>query len=342
MSTINRFSSRRQRLDHAFLRDRLQGAKSYKRIAGYFRSSIFELVGEAVIGIPQVQIICNSELDIGDVTVSKYARDRFLKERWNQVDCEMEALLHRDRYRYLYDLLTSGSIEIRVVPKDRVFIHGKAGVIEAADGTKTSFLGSTNETRSAFAHNYEILWEDPSPEGVAWVEEEFDALWPDAYPLPDAIVEEVKRITQRREIRFPEVAPTDLPAAALAESPIYRGGEQLQPWQRSFVTLFLQHRETYGKARLLLADEVGVGKTLSLAASAMASALLDDGPVLILCPSTLTLQWQVELAHKLASPALCGPPTKKCASTPRGTSSKPVGRKTSPVVRSGLRLSPPG
>lgn len=46
MSSINRFSSRRQRLDYAFLRDRLQGARSYKRIAGYFRSSIFELVGE--------------------------------------------------------------------------------------------------------------------------------------------------------------------------------------------------------------------------------------------------------------------------------------------------------
>ena len=56
------------------------------------------------------------------------------------------------------------------------------------------------------------------------------------------------------------------------------------------------------KARLLLADEVGVGKTLSLAASAMISALLDDGPVLILCPSTLTLQWQVELTDKLGIP----------------------------------------
>ena len=35
----------------------------------------------------------------------------------------------------------------------------------------------------------------------------------------------------------------------------------------------------------------------------MISALLDDGPVLILCPSTLTLQWQVELADKLGIPA---------------------------------------
>ena len=123
-------------------------------------------------------------------------------------------------------------------------------------------------------HNYEILWEDRSPEGVAWVEEEFDALWKDAFPLPDAIVEEIRRVADRVEIRFEDTADKDMPGAALAESPIYRGGEQLQPWQRSFVTMFLQHRETYGKARLLLADEVGVGKTLSLAASAMVATLL--------------------------------------------------------------------
>jgi hypothetical protein len=54
--------------------------------------------------------------------------------------------------------------------------------------------------------------------------------------------------------------------------------QQLQPWQRSFVTMFLQHRETYGKARMLLADQIGLGKTLSLGASAMLAALLDDGP----------------------------------------------------------------
>jgi phosphatidylserine/phosphatidylglycerophosphate/cardiolipin synthase-like enzyme len=162
MTTINRFSSRRQRLDHAFLADRLQGAKSYKRIAGYFRSSIFELVGEEIASIPKVQIVCNSELDTADVAVSKHVRETALKERWNEAPAEVESLLHRDRYRRLYDLLTSGRVEIRVVPKDRVFVHGKAGVIEAADGVKICFLGSINETKSAFARNYEILWEDPS------------------------------------------------------------------------------------------------------------------------------------------------------------------------------------
>jgi hypothetical protein len=232
MSDIGRFSSRRERLDLAFLSQRLKGAKFYKRIAGYFRSSIFELVGEDIAAIPKVQIVCNSELDAADVIVSKHVRETALKERWNDASVEVEALLHRDRYRRLYDLLISGRVEIRVVPRDRLFIRGKAGVIEAADGSKTCFLGSTNETKSAFAQNYEILWEDSSREGVTWIEEEFHALWKDAYHLPDAIIEEVKRIADRVEIRFEEIKPDELPAAALVESPIYRGGEQLQAWQR--------------------------------------------------------------------------------------------------------------
>jgi hypothetical protein len=311
MTGINRFSSRRERLDHAFLANRLSTAKSYICIAGYFRSSIFELGGEEIAGIPDVRIVCNSELDAADVVVSKHARETALKEKWNEASAEVEALLHRERYRKLHELLTSGRVQIRVVPKDRVFVHGKAGVIEDADGSKTCFLGSINETKSAFAQNYEILWEDTFANGVKWVEEEFEALWKQSFPLPHAIVDEIKRVAERVEVRFGELGLEELPGAALAESPIYRGGEQLQPWQRAFVTTFLKHREIYGRARLLLADEVGVGKTLSLAASAMISALLDDGPVLILCPSTLTFQWQVELKDRLGIPSAVWLSTKK-------------------------------
>ena len=309
---INRFSSRRHSLTQEFLAKRLKNAKSYKRIAGYFRSSIFELVGEEIAAIPRVQVVCNSDLDIADIAVSKHAREIALKDRFNQtIAPEIEALLNRDRYRRLYELLKAGNVEIRVVPRQKVFIHGKAGIIEFANGKRAAFLGSANETREAFKDNYELIWEDESQEGVRWLEEEFDALWEDAFPLPQAIVEEIGRISKRIEVYFQDLSPEELPAATLAESPIYRGGEELQPWQRSFVTIFLRHRETYGKVRLLLADEVGVGKTLSLAASAMISCLLDDGPVLILCPATLTWQWQVELKDRLGIPSAVWSSSKK-------------------------------
>src|SRR5262245_31197210 len=112
MDALRRFSSRRQRLDHAFLNQRLASARAYRRIAGYFRSSIFELVGEEIARIPQVQVVCNSELDAADVVVAQHARETALKERWNEALPEVEALLHRERYRRLHALLTSGRVEI--------------------------------------------------------------------------------------------------------------------------------------------------------------------------------------------------------------------------------------
>lgn len=312
MPNLYRFSSRRTHLAEAFLNQRLRGARFYRRIAGYFRSSIFELAGEALDGIERIQIVCNSDLDLADWQVARRAREVALLERWNEPDPAVEALLRRDRYRQLDALLRSGRLEIRVVPAERLFLHGKAGVIEYPDGSKTCFVGSTNESRSAFAANYEIVWEDRSPEGVQWVEEEFAALWAEGVPLPELIVEQIQRIAEREEVAISVLKPPETPAAALAEAPIYRSGEGLQPWQRAFVTTFLDHRETYGQARLLLADEVGLGKTLSLATAALVAALLDDGPVLILCPATLTLQWQTELADKLGIPSAVWSSRDKC------------------------------
>lgn len=308
--TLKRFSSRTERLDTEFLAETLKGAAKYFRIAGYFRSSIFELVGEEIAQIPEVKIICNSELDLLDFQVAT-GRNTALKERWNEVDVEAEALLKKDRYQILDKLLQSGNVEIRVVPRERLFLHGKAGSIHYPDGSRKSFIGSVNESKSAFAHNYELVWQDDDDESADWVEKEFWVLWNDGVPLPEAILSEINRVANRREITVEVLKPAEVPAAAMAEAPIYRGGEQLQPWQRSFVTMFLEHRETYGKARLLLADEVGVGKTLSMATSALVSALLEDGPVLILAPSTLTVQWQIEMMDKLGIPSAVWSSQKK-------------------------------
>jgi hypothetical protein len=138
MAEIHRFSSRRQRLDHSFLANRLKDAKSYKRIARYLRSSIFELVGEEIADIPHVQIVCNSELDAADVVVSKHVRETALKERWKETPAEVEALLPKDRYRRLHNLLTSGRGEIRVVPKDRASSTAKPALLRQRTARKTA------------------------------------------------------------------------------------------------------------------------------------------------------------------------------------------------------------
>lgn len=307
--SIRRFSSRTHRLDASFLMQHLAGARSYKRIAGYFTSSLFEVAGEALEHIPEVKIVCNVDIHPDDLKVAQLRESKMLG-RWNERALEAEALLNRERYRRLDAFLAKHGQAVRIAPDDICgFVHGKAGVITLADGRRLGFIGSMNETRNGWQRHYEILWEDESPEGVAWIEEEFDFLWNAAKPLPQAVIREVHRRGYRREIEFIEIDDDEsLAPAALIESPLYREGQQLQPWQQGFLTECLRHQRLYGTVRLLLADEVGLGKTLSLATAALTLCLLADKengprrPVVIFAPATLTEQWQTEMLDKLGIP----------------------------------------
>ena len=218
--TIRRFSSRTHQLDKTFLADHLKGARSYKRIAGYFTSSLFEVAHEWIESIPDVKIVCNVDIHPDDLKVAQL-REAKMIGRWNKNDVEAESLLNRSRYQRLDAFLAKRGQVIRVAPDSLCgFVHGKAGVIELADGSKLGFIGSMNETSSGWQRHYEILWEDSSPEGVAWIEEEFDYLWNAARPMPEAVCREIKRRGRRHEIVLDEIShDDDLAPAALVEKP---------------------------------------------------------------------------------------------------------------------------
>jgi len=320
---IERFSSRRQALG-TILANRLKGASRYLRIAGYFRSSLLEVVGEALETVGEIRVICNGDLDPYDVKVAKAARDgqnalaQTLVSSWQSTEDGIDLLLARERYRRLHDLLSSGRMKVRVVPRDanNVFVHGKAGVIEHADGRAYSFVGSVNDSASGFRHAYEILWGDEDLAAGDWVRDEFEHFWAQGVDLPDAVVKHVAAMANRTEYRSIEDARNAFgeisPDAVLAERPIYKGGQILRPWQKRFVQTCVDDHRLYGQARFLIADDVGLGKTLSMAAAALVLSMLDDKPVLVLAPATLIWQWQEELEDKLGIPAAVWSTQKKC------------------------------
>lgn len=318
-SQIRRFSSRRQRLDRSFLTDRLRGAKAYDRIAGYFSGSILEVAGEALETVSgTVRIICNSGLDPQDVTTAR-AAEAALRQEWcgsypeSLIDSGGEVV--RGRFSRLYELIRGGKLKIKVLP-DQYFglIHGKAGVITLADGSQTAFIGSVNESRSAWTLNYELLWEDSSPEAAKWVQEEFDALWMHhaAVPLAEFVVEDIGRLSRREVIGSvgdwvapPKVQPATLsPAPVFIETPVYRQQAGLWEHQKFFVKLaFNEHLNNQGGARFVLADQVGLGKTIQLAMAAELMALAGNKPILVLAPKALIWQWQGELDELLDMPS---------------------------------------
>lgn len=310
---LQRHSSRLNRLDQSVLAQRLTGAISYDRIAGYFRSSLFEVAGEALASVAgPVRIICNSDLDPQDL-VTAAAAQAALRRSWCAGKPEDAPTAALPRYRKLYEALISKKLEVRVLP-DSAFglIHGKAGVLRYADGTATSFMGSVNESLSAWKLNYELLWEDNDPDTIAWVQAEFDALWNDPRAVDLSvcpfIVQDVQRIISRTVIEPTELTtisdPTLVAAAAAVETPVYRRDQGLWPHQKYFARLALE-RHRLGGARLVLADQVGLGKTVQLAMAAMLMALddPDGGPILVLAPKPLLQQWQDELMELLSLPS---------------------------------------
>lgn len=293
-----------------FLTKRLQGAVSYDRIAGYFCSSVLEIAGEAMEQVRDtVRIVCNSGLSPEDVRIAALAKQR-MKQEWcaYQPEKVFSSPAESVRLRRLYALLSSGKLQIRVLP-DEIYglIHGKAGVITYDDGSATAFIGSMNETKSALTTNYEIVWEDDGAESVQWVHEEFSFFWnhPAAVPLCDFVISDIDRIAKRvpltlqgwRERPEPDVAPV------VVEEPVYRKESGLWAHQKYFVLRAFREHQTAAGARLLLADMVGLGKTLQLAMAAKLMALYGEKPVLIIAPKTLLFQWQEEIASMLDLPS---------------------------------------
>jgi ERCC4-related helicase len=306
---IHRFSSRINNLGETFFKSALENAVSYDRIAGYFSSSIIEIAGESIEKMTgTVRIICNSQLQAEDV---KFIKDQpqAMKLEWCDGRPEEELAKMPGRLRKLYQYLVTGKIDVRVLPND-VFglIHGKAGIITKNDGRKIAFMGSMNETYSGWGKggNYEIAWVDDDPAALDWVQNEFIALWthPLARPLSKFIIDDIKRIAERKVIyEISQWREIDNPAATVIESPVYRKEFGLWEHQKYFVDLaYRAHKKGLG-ARYVLADMVGLGKTIQLALSAMLMALEGDKPILIIAPKTLLWQWQEELINLLDMPS---------------------------------------
>jgi PLD-like domain len=284
---ITRHSSRRIRLDGAVLNKHLDCAVSCDRIVGYFRSSLFEVSGEALANVAgSVRIVCDSNLDPQDL-IAAAAAQAALHRSWCADKPEDAPPAALPRYQTLYAALTSKKLEVRVLPDSALgLIHGKAGVMRYADGTATAFMGSVNESLSAWKLNYELLWDDNDPEATIWVQ----------------------RIISRTVIEPADLTtmadPTQVAAAVAVETPVYRREQGLWPHQKYFSRLALDRHRLDG-TRLVLANQVGLGKMVQLAMAALLMALddPDGGPILVLASKPLLQQWQDELMELLLLPS---------------------------------------
>ncbi len=217
--------------------------------------------------------------------------------------------------------------------------HAKAGIIEDPLGNRLAFNGSINETEAGWRHNYETFhvytsW-DGGAKHVDAEEWEFQTLWNGkskralVFDVPTAKRDELLQFlpSDDKPARLTGLKPATAPLPAVApitpDTPdtygdprqlvwsflrlaptLPNGGERvgeataaITPWPhqiRAFERLYRQW-----PPRLLIADEVGLGKTIQ-AGLLLRQAWLSKRAkrILVMAPKAVLRQWQIELREK--------------------------------------------
>lgn len=219
------------------------------------------------------------------------------------------------------------------VPSDGIF-HSKAGIIEDQAGNRLAFNGSVNETESGWTRNWESFhvfttWSGTS-DHVDDEERTFQELWADhsnhvvVVDVPAAVRDELLRFLPGKDgparLKAPPKKAAPQKAAVTNEDPgelrkkvwsfirlaatLPVGGDRVgeatsavTPWPHQ-VRAF-QRMYSHWPPRLLIADEVGLGKTIE-AGLVLRQAWLSGRAkrILILAPKAVMRQWQIELREK--------------------------------------------
>ena len=215
-------------------------------------------------------------------------------------------------------LVANDIMEVKVAIRPDSIFHGKSGIVEDAHGNRIAFSGSLNETLAGWRHNWEsidVFTEHRDRYRIDVRENEFQMLWSNqasgvrVIDLPafyrEYIVEHAPSAPRilRPKPQDDEDAATkywDRIRAALASDPDSTAATiptALWPHQERF----RQQNVHNGAVRRLIADEVGLGKTLQ--AGVILKTRLNQGranKVLVIAPKAATKQWQSELLMKFA------------------------------------------
>ena len=294
-----------------FYRPCLEQATDYRRAVGYFRSSIFLIVGEDVIEFAKrggrIRLICSPS--ITDEDLSSIEEGYSLRgNRADEALCiEIDRLLADEtthyRTRVLATLIAVGALDVRIAvrPDDQGIYHEKIGIFTDAFGNKVSFLGSANETWKGWHErgNLEAIevfcnWASPSDaERCQKHEAYFERLWSgqakgvEVIAFPEAARKRISAVAMGDlgEVDMEEIRAIEKPVAK-GRIPLGHQSRAIADWKAAGCRGVLEHA-------------TGSGKTFT-ALMAIREHVENGMPALIVVPSRLLLeQWDVEIREEL-------------------------------------------
>ncbi len=266
-------------------------AIKYDRAAGFFSSSVFELVKPEILEFAdrrgRMRLVCSPRVSDADwEAISEGYRQRFASTAQERGAALNELSLAQSTTHLLRLLVASGVLDIRIATTttSNGMFHSKVAIFTALSGRRIASVGSANESANAFSTlgNHEVIatfksWESPEEMGrVQAVAAYFESLWRgnehDLVVKPffglgrqEQYVELENESRERGEPRMSyDLRPHQLAA--------------LRSWHRSGHAGIVTHA-------------TGSGKTIT-ALAIIRDWIKDGRPALVLVPSELlSLQW---------------------------------------------------
>jgi superfamily II DNA or RNA helicase len=293
-----------------FYRPCLDLATDYRRAVGYFRSSIFLIVGEDVIKFAKrggrIRLICSPSITDEDLS----SIEEGYSLRGNRTDdalcVEIDRLLVDEtthyRTRVLATLIAVGALDVRIAvrPSDQGIYHEKIGIFSDNFGNKVSFLGSANETWKGWHErgNLEAIevfcnWSDTSDVDRCQNHEAyFERLWAGQSKGVEVIAfpEAAKR--RIAAVAMDDLEDVDMGEIRAIEKPIVNGRTPLGHQSKAIADW------KAAGCRGVFEHATGSGKTFT-ALMAIREHVENGLPALIVVPSRLLLeQWGLETRHE--------------------------------------------
>lgn len=295
-----------------FYKPCLRNSIKYKRAVGYFRSTVYNVIGSSIIEFARrggsANIICSPELseeDIDSIALGYAHKSDLISERISTEIDEMLAAEHSAfNTRILATLISVGALEIKVALRaDRKGLyHEKLGIFSDGIGNAVSFKGSANETWSGWHlnGNFESIEVFCTCRGgleaerVKKHEAHFDALWAErdqdieVFSFPAKAMAHLKKAALRG---LDALEPEDMPQIGKRRKPLPHQDEAVTAWLRQGGRGIFEHA-------------TGSGKTFT-ALMALRLHVEARKPALVVVPSRLLLdQWALEIKDEIPEAAL--------------------------------------
>ncbi len=302
----------------------LKNSRLYDRAVGYFRSSVFLLIGPEVLDFAKrggkIRLVCSpsiSQIDI-DALVNGYKSRKELldKSLSEDIDDLLDNRQIAKNVEALATLIAVGSLEVKIAFKPRAsgIFHEKLGLFHNGDDV-VSFPGSINESWSGWhergnseAFSVFCSWLGGRDDRETKSDKRyFEELWNDqrdglsVESFPNIALERLKVVAKGS---LDDIDPDGLTDYFTIGDICKKNDEDetsLSPPKRTPLKHQLEAIEAWKKQgrRGVLEHATGSGKTFT-ALTALKEYLGDDGVALVLVPDRLLhKQWGKELKEEL-------------------------------------------